>query len=472
MTLRIALAALTSLLALALPTAAPAATLETTAGIGPASEDYVVYLAGQHERNRLTVTDSKHGVAFDDPGARIRLLKGSIRDCKFTRHRHRATCDVDRTIDLHIALGDRNDSVRFKGSNAGKLGSTSRTNVKDAAALADRYYDFEGSNTEHAYINGGAGNDVLRGTSGIDVLDGGPGRDYVDGGAGRDHIFDTPDGVPDKLFGGTGIDTVDGSTTSPVTIDLQAGTFAAGNETDKLNSLEVARGGTGNDTLLGSGGADGLFGDHGSDMIDGRGGADYLGGDLEAQNREENGAPGQDTLIGGPGDDVLDGRDSGVDDHLTPTDQLVCGDGSDRIVARQDDLADPSCESSAFGVFSGDLVIDQQVKFTPPLSTVAPVARGADGAPTYAIGCPGGSNGPTACAGHVQLERPPVTGDATQPEVLGTGDFDIAGGAKSNVTVALNAAGKAALAEPGARASVVVFEGTSVTSAWQQVLGP
>lgn len=469
MAIRIALTVSSVLLALAVPTAAPAATLETTAGNGPASEDYVVYSADKHERNRLTVTDSKRGVVFTDPGARIRLLKGSIRDCKFTRHRHRAACDVDRTIDFRIVLGDRNDSVRFKGSNAGTLGNTARTEVKDAAALNRAYYDYEGSNTEHAAISGGAGNDVLHGTDGVDVLDGDSGRDLVDGGAGPDQIFDTPDGVPDTLLGGKGVDTVDGFTTSPLTIDLQARTLATVAEADKLNSFEVARGGSGNDTLRGTDGADGLFGDRGSDVIDGRGGGDYLGGDLEAQFSSEAGAPGQDSLTGGPGNDVLDGRDSDGGNDLTPTDQLVCGDGADRIVARQDDLADPSCESSAFGVFSGDLLFDQKVDFTPPLSDVTPAARGADGAPTYAIGC---SSAYTSCIGHVQLERPPVPGTETQPDVLGSGDFNIKGGSKVGVPVTLNAAGKALLAQPGARASVVVFNGSTVASAWQQVLGP
>jgi Ca2+-binding RTX toxin-like protein len=470
---RIALAASSVLIALAAaPAAASAATIESSASIGPAAESYIVFVAGKGERNRLTITDSRKGVVFSDPGARMRRYPGDFGDCKFTRHRHRATCDVDRRIDIFVSLRDRDDSLRFKGSNAGPLGRTPRTDVKDAAELADVYYDSDGANDEHGYLSGGSGNDRILGTDLNDVLDGGPGRDLVDGGNGPDRIVDRPDSSRDKLRGGRGIDTVDGTGRAPMTTDLQAGTLVSGGHTDTLDSFEKARGGAGDDTLLGSDGADGLFGDHGGDALDGRGGGDYLGGDLEVQDASDGGDPGQDILTGGPGDDVLDGRDSGAPRSLTPTDQLMCGDGEDRIVALQDDLADPSCESTAAGVFSGDLVFQQSVAFEPPLTAVNPVARGADGAPTYSIACSGGASSQNNCAGRLQLERPPVTGTETEPEILGEADYDVAGGRSKDVTVVLNEAGKAALAQPGARASVHLLGGAGPNVGWQQVLGP
>jgi hypothetical protein len=468
--LRIALAASSVLIALVLPSAAPAATIKSTAGIGPAAESYIVFVAGKGEHNRLTITDSKKGVVFSDPGARMRRRKGSYDDCKVSRSRHRATCDVDRHIDIYVSLRDRNDTLRFKGSNGGPLGRTPRTNVKDAADLADQYYDYEGSNAYHGYLSGGAGNDLVLGTDGNDVLDGGTGKDRVDGGAGPDRILDSPDGAPDVLRGGGGLDTLDGSGRAPLTIDLAANTLTATGETDTLDSFESARGGAGNDTLMGSDTADGLFGDHGSDSLDGRGGGDYLGGDLEVQDVDDGGKPGQDVLTGGNGDDVLDGRDSDMPHLLTPTDRLVCGDGNDRIVALQDDLADPSCETSATGVLRGDLVLQQTVDFTPPLSAVNPVARGADGAPTYSIGC---ASSATQCTGRVQLERPPVTGTEREPVVLGSVSYDLDGGQTKPFTIVLNDAGKAALAEPGAIASVhVLGESANPDFGWQQVLGP
>lgn len=470
---RIALAGSSALLiALSAPGAGSAATINSTGSIGPASESYIVFVAGHGERNRLTVTDSKKGLVFNDPGARMKRLPGSYNDCKYTRRRHRATCEVDQTIDVFVYLGDRNDSVKFKGSNAGPLGHTTRSEVKDAASFAEPYYDYEGSNAEHTYLSGGGGNDRIFGTDGKDVLDGGSGRDLVDGGRGPDRIVDQPDGVPDRLRGGKGIDMVDGTGSEPMTIDLAARTLESGGSVDTLDSFEEARGGAGDDTLLGSEGADGLFGDHGSDNVDGRGGGDYLGGDIEVQDVHDGGSPGTDVLTGGPGNDVLDGRDGGDSPDLTPTDQLLCGDGNDRIVGLQDDLADPSCESTAAGVFTGDLLFSQQVDFQPPLTGVNPVARGADGAPTYSIGCSGGENSQNDCAGHIQLERPPVTGTETDRVVLGRADYDVAGGRSKNVTVLLNDAGKAALAEPGARISVHLFGEGSREAGWQQVLGP
>jgi hypothetical protein len=82
------------------------------------------------------------------------------------------------------------------------------------------------------------------------------------------------------------------------------------------------------------------------------------------------------------------------------------------------------------------------------------VSRGADGAPTYDIPCPGGS-GAQPCSGTVVLERPPASSTGT-PEQLGSGSFTIPAGARANVTVALNPAGVAALATPGVVLSIHV----------------
>jgi hypothetical protein len=460
----------------ALAPAAEAATVEHTAGTGPANEQFLVFRAAQGERNRLTVTDSSRGIVFTDPGARLHGTRSGFGGCRFSHHRHRATCKVPRYLDLEIHLGDRGDSLRFRGSNGGALGPTERTDVKDAATLGDRYEDLDGANYEHAIVFGGEGNDLLRGTASFDLLDAGKGADRVDGGRGNDRIADHPDGATDTLLGGRGVDTVDGDGGVPLAIDLGAGTLEAGAETDTLDSFERARGGTGNDTLTGTGDPDGLFGDNGADVVDGGGGNDYLGGDLNAPQHVQSGKPGRDRLTGGAGDDVLDGRDS-LTTARTPTDGLVCGDGADRIVAVQDDLADPTCESSAFGVFGSDPYFAQAPDFKA-LSGVAPVARGSDGAPTYEIACPAGT---AACNGRVQLEEPPASGAETPPRVYGSGDFTIPAGGRADVPVVLNAAGKAALAVPGARASVNVlagFElghdiaGQNADFGWQQVLTP
>jgi hypothetical protein len=471
---------LAALAATLTPAAASGATLEHSAGSGPANEDFLLYRAAPGEKNRVTVTSTKKGhIAITDPGARIRRKKGDFGGCTFSRNGHRATCrEIDYFIDTMFFLGDRDDTLRFKGRIGGKLGATSRATAKNAFKLADDYEDLEGANPFNADIRGGAGNDDLGGTNGHDYLSPGPGRDRVDGGKGRDLIEVGPDGQKDVLRGGTDLDTITASGTKPLTIDLQKGTLAAGADADTLNSIERAHGGGGDDTLLGTEGPDGLFGGGGNDTVDGLGGPDYLGAGLPDPDLGAHGKNGVDSLTGGAGDDVLDGRDN--DSKLTPTDQLACGDGADQVVGLQDDLVDASCEQSAQGIFTGDLYIDQRI-YANAAAPLVPVARGADGAPTYEIACGGGFGGDEDCIGRVQLEAPPVTGAEKNPTVLGTSaEFTIKAHAKANVAVMLNDAGKLALAQPGARASVHVLmgfragkntKGEIAEFGWQQVLG-
>lgn len=476
MTKRHLTALATAAACLAAPAAAHAATVELTAGTGPANEEFLVFKAGKGERNRLTITNGKHRIAFRDPSAPLKVKKSGFKGCKVSGP-HLVVCNIPAYIDFLIYLGDRSDTIRFGGNNAGTLGKTPRTEAGDAARLADVYEDLEGGNYEHAIVKGGKGADVLRGTDSRDFMDPGQGADQVDAGQGPDRILDHPDGRPDRLLGGTGLDTVDGDGSVPLKIDLAAGTFKAEQETDTLDSFERARGGIVNDKLTGTDGADGLFGDNGADTIDGKGGGDYLGGDLGTPQYGQVGKPGVDKLTGGAGDDIVDGRDQQTG-KTTPTDSLVCDDGEDRIVARQDDLADPTCEFSAYGVFSGYLDFEQSV-FYDVLSRVTPVSRGSDGAPTYEIACPGtGSGEEFDCTGRLTLERPPVTGSEKSPEVYGDAGFQIPPGTTAQVEVTLTPAGKAALAVPGARASVHVVAGLpdvnrpTANFGWQQVLGP
>jgi Ca2+-binding RTX toxin-like protein len=458
------------------PAASSGATLEHKRGAGPSGQAFLSYKAGKGERNRLTVTaTARNRVVFMDPGARIRRKRGDRGGCRVSRNRHRATCRVRPSIAFQIRLGDRADSIRFKGRNAGALGPRARTEVTDAAELAGDYRDPEGAQLEHALILGGAGNDTLRGTDQIDTLDGGPGADRIDGGESRDRIVDRPDGATDSLLGGRGLDTVDVVSADAVAIDLSQNTVVSGAETDSLGSVEMARGGAGHDTLVGTEGSDGLFGDGGDDKADGRGGPDYLGTDLLAPDRFEGGTPGVDVLTGGPGDDVLDGRDD--DDVLTPTDELICGEGSDRIIGLQDDLADPSCESSAFGRLNDDL-FQHDVQYSV-LSVVNPVGRGFDGGPIYAITCPGTAGADPSCVGRVRLELAPgpQTGSQTD-DTLGEGAFDIPAGSQADVTVFLNDAGRVTI-NLGERVSVLVLMGRESEPAgvgqnarfgWQQLL--
>jgi hypothetical protein len=471
------------------PVAAPAATLDYTAGSGPDPGEYIVYSAGKGERNRLTVIEGKQTLTFSDPGAkRITKKKGSFRGCVFTNPK-RVVCNVDPTIDLDVRLGDGDDKLSFVGKkNATRYGPTSPTRAASANALAEHYIDYQGANTEHLRVSGGTGDDKLNGTRYHDVFDPGPGRDTVDGGGGRDTINDSPDGAPDELLGGRGLDTIDGQGGTPLAIDLADQTVRAGEETDGLNSVEIAHGGDGDDKLFGSSGRDGLYGDDGNDELDGRLGDDYVSGDLESLY--DSYASGNDTISGGAGNDILDGREDPFPGDLPMgagelrADRLLCGDGVDVVVARTDDTTDPSCESSAFGTFTGGLYFEQDVD---PRTTAGlwPVARGADRAPTYSIACPKLRFGTEKCEGRLQLEDPPVDASTETPRILGTAEFKIAQGARQDVTVTLNDAGRSRLAEPGSTASVHVLVGVAANPAlanrenpvpsgdfgWQQVLG-
>jgi len=181
----------------------------------------------------------------------------------------------------------------------------------------------------HAEVHGGpgrdtlrgadAGNDLLFGDDGDDVLDGGFGDDRLDGGAGDDAL--TASLGADTYRGGSGIDTLSyASSSAPVRVTVGAGGAddgAVGEADDVGGDLERVDGGTGDDTLIGSGAGELLNGGPGSDALDGGGGADWL--------------------VGGTGDDTIAARD-GVADLIS------CGDGADAAITDQLDAAD-ACES-------------------------------------------------------------------------------------------------------------------------------
>src|SRR5262245_8848841 len=202
-------------------------------------------------------------------------------------------------------------------------------------------------------LYGGIGRDVLDGGDGDDLLDGGEGADMLIGGTGSDvaSYFASPSGVivdlaarrgfggdaagdrltgienligsdfADRLVGdaadnwfrgGGGADIIDGGAGSDtahyarspdaISINLLAGTAFGGDaQGDLLRSIENVSGSWGDDTIVGDGGANVLYGDFGDDMLFGGGGADTLRGHF-----------GDDTLEGGAGADVIAGS-HGVD---------------------------------------------------------------------------------------------------------------------------------------------------------------
>jgi Ca2+-binding RTX toxin-like protein len=174
-------------------------------------------------------------------------------------------------------------------------------------------------------MTGGAGDDTLFGSGGKDVLDGGDGNDTLvgndsgagaflsegntlDGGNGNDTLIAE---VSDTVNGGAGTDSLQAENANPWTIDLGATsieTMLAGFGDDHIDGSTQTAGVTvfasgGNDTVIGSGHDDFLWGGVGNDTLTGGAGNDLLFGDL-----------GADSLSGGDGNDTL--YDDSSDAHI------------------------------------------------------------------------------------------------------------------------------------------------------------
>ena len=287
-------------------------------------------------------------------------------------------------------------------------------------------------------VAGGSGNDVLTGSGANDLLIGLAGNDTLNGSTGDDSLcgdgsvsvipssgvffscFDSTFGAPppnssdtlnggngnDQMQGGPGADTFNGgvgvdsvlysdrSTPVAVTIDdcvppaaacanpndgaVDADPFTPGNqpEGDKVAvDVENVGGGSGADTLSGSGRNNTLSGGSGADTVNGLAGDDVLCGDSTTSFSfgntfgpspiglcftsfappgvssvdTLNGGDGNDTLDGGEGGDVFNGGNGGGDavSYSTRTvaitatiDDTVCGGGATPCAVANDGQAD------------------------------------------------------------------------------------------------------------------------------------
>lgn len=180
-------------------------------------------------------------------------------------------------------------------------------------------------------IFGGAGNDTLRGNGGNDRVWGDAGNDTLSGGAGND-----------TLEGGAGRDVANYAGGIAVRVNLSIkGAQDTGMGRDVLSGIEDLIGGSNDDALSGSGGANMLTGGMGFDTLRGFGGNDLLLGG--SGNDSLLGGLGNDTLNGGSGSDVLEGGD-GIDTavfdgatravvNLNIATAQATGHGSDRLVS-------------------------------------------------------------------------------------------------------------------------------------------
>ncbi|NLE62020.1 MAG: calcium-binding protein, partial [Planctomycetes bacterium] len=194
------------------------------------------------------------------------------------------------------------------------------------------------TDTEITTINGGNGDDELLGGSGAETFVGGPDNDSAYMGAGNDRFVWNSGDDTDLVEGSDGVDTIevnggDGSEDFTVTANgtrvrfdrinsapffLDIGTSESlilnangGNDTlactGNLAALIqiTANGGAGDDTLLGSNGADVLIGGDDDDFIDGQQGNDvaFMGAGDDVFQWDPG--DGSDTIEGQAGADVL-----------------------------------------------------------------------------------------------------------------------------------------------------------------------
>jgi Ca2+-binding RTX toxin-like protein len=193
-------------------------------------------------------------------GSQIIVERNGVREGQF------AFSKVQR---LSIMLGDGNDTLESKGRLPRMM--------VDAGNGDDTVHTSVGSD----FVTAGAGNDSIN-TFG--------GDDTVDPGAGNDGIA-----------GGTGINTLDySSRTAGITVDLETGqTFDSAAGDDSFESFSIVRGGSGNDTLIGTPKSiNSLFGDGGNDTLTAKGADDEL-----------YGGRGDDVLVDAYGSTLLDGGD-------------------------------------------------------------------------------------------------------------------------------------------------------------------
>lgn len=213
---------------------------------------------------------------------------------------------------------DGNDTITLNEANGAlpraNLFGGAGNDVLTGGSGADMLFGQADNDT----LLGKGGNDLLFGGAGNDVLTGGDGDDQMFGEAGDDRMIWNPGDDSDLMEGGAGLDTaevnggngaevftatangtrvrfdrldpapfaLDIGTTERLVVNMNGGddTFSATGNLAALIGITVD-GGSGNDTILGSNGADMLLGGTGDDFIDGQ--------------------QGNDTVFLGAGDDVF-----------------------------------------------------------------------------------------------------------------------------------------------------------------------
>jgi hypothetical protein len=322
------------------------------------------------------------------------------------------------SIGLSVNMGSGTNSFTNSGSVASDVisgtGDDTLTNsgtIGNSVLLGSGKNTFTNSGTAGAYV-GGSGVDIVKNTgtingvislgTGDDVFTGGNfaetvlddyGLDKISLGGGND-TYNLSGGLvgddTDIVDGGTGSDTVDGSSIS-VTLLINLDTvahdavgankaFVSLDSEDTVKGFENARGGNGADfiygtsqanTLEGNGGADVLLGFAGNDVIEGGAGTDQI-----------TGGSGKDVLTGGAESDrfyYLALADSGpaVATRDVITDFMA---GVDKI-----DMQNMDSDESQTGVQNTFFFFGMNADFTGQLGFVRAIHIGSSATGGYTL---------------------------------------------------------------------------------------
>lgn len=307
----------------------------------------------------------------DDDVAIVTEMSADLEDTRFRVESHDITTIVDvEFAELYIDADSGDDIVRASAHARGQLqpfhfDGGSGNDLLIGHAGRDLLH---GQADDDTLVGGGAadelsgadGNDVLRGQAGNDTLSGGLDRDLIDGGGSSGDILDEhiPHGIDASSL------VLTNSTLTGLGDDRLIGLEAAvlqGNSSHELFDASAFSGpvsimaGDGDDTVIGTGFFDRLFGEDGQDLIYGRGGNDVIQGNAgddvlmgEAGNDVVsgglghdivNGQAGDDTVSGGDGDDRINGGSGALDtlfeivpDSVTLIDGAMSGLGTDLLL--------------------------------------------------------------------------------------------------------------------------------------------
>ena len=302
---------------------------------------------GWGTRDSLVSIENIHGSGFDDTlvgDSAVNTIWGN--DGADTLYGHFGNDILNGGAGNDVIHGDLQAGNALDGNDV--IDGGAGVDIISAGGGNDTVY----GGSENDTIYGGLGNDQIfggddndtifgdlqneTGGDGIDTLDGGLGNDTIYGGGGND-IFIGSLGN-DTLKGGSGVDTLNYSAqTARVYMDLAAG-YATGTSLgfDTITGIENVIGSDFNDHLVGTAGANTMYGGGSNDVIAGHFDDDILYGGIGDDfliGDSFNGylaQDGNDTLIGDDGDDKLIGM-GGVD-------QLYGGAGDDTLFYDADDV--------------------------------------------------------------------------------------------------------------------------------------